>query len=163
MTAPSCGASAIAFSSLAARPAPTLSLTSIPVPIRNTWSAPGTKHRVSATDGCRTRRGNFGPPMSAPAVNMAAAMQITELLQRVHVGDQQALHTVIPLVYDELKKLAAGHLWRGRQARALGTTALLHEGFFRLAPGQHPPLKNRGHFFGSASRAMRQILWDPGP
>ncbi len=91
---------------------------------------------------------------------MAAAMQITELLQRVHVGDQQALHTVIPLVYDELKKLAAGHLWRERQARPLETTALVHEAFLRLAHGQHPSYENRAHFYGIASRLMRQILVD---
>ena len=58
---------------------------------------------------------------------------ITELLQRVHAGDQQALHTVIPLVYDELKKLAAGHLRRESEVPPLDTTALVHEAFLRLA------------------------------
>jgi RNA polymerase sigma-70 factor, ECF subfamily len=62
-------------------------------------------------------------------------MQITELLQHVHAGDQQALHTVISLVYDELKKLAAGHLKREGKARPLETTALVHEAFLRLAHG----------------------------
>ena len=98
--------------------------------------------------------------MSAPAVNMAAAMQITELLQRVHAGDQQALHTVIPLVYDELKKLAAGHLRREGKVRPLDTTALVHEAFLRLAHGQHPSYENRSHFYGIASRLMRQVLVD---
>ena len=87
-------------------------------------------------------------------------MQITELLQRVHAGDQQALHTVIPLVYDELKKLAAGHLRREGKVRPLDTTALVHEAFLRLAHGQHPSYENRSHFYGIASRLMRQVLVD---
>jgi RNA polymerase sigma factor (TIGR02999 family) len=87
-------------------------------------------------------------------------MQITELLQRVHDGDQQALNTVIPLVYDELKKLAAGHLRREGKARDLETTALVHEAFLRLAHGQQPSYENRSHFYGIASRLMRQVLVD---
>ena len=87
-------------------------------------------------------------------------MQITELLQRVHTGDQQALNVVIPLVYGELKKLAAGHLRREGKARPLDTTALVHEAFLRLAHGQHPPYQNRSHFYGIASRLMRQVLVD---
>jgi RNA polymerase sigma-70 factor, ECF subfamily len=88
------------------------------------------------------------------------SMQITELLQRVQEGDQQALHTVIPLVYDELKKLASGHLKREGKARPLETTALVHEAFLRLARGEHPSYENRSHFYGIASRLMRQILVD---
>lgn len=91
---------------------------------------------------------------------MADTMQITELLHRVHAGDPQALHTVIPLVYDELKRLAAGHLRREGKARPLDTTALVHEAFLRLAHGQHPSYENRSHFYGIASRLMRQILVD---
>ncbi|HEY1241200.1 MAG TPA: ECF-type sigma factor [Bryobacteraceae bacterium] len=87
-------------------------------------------------------------------------MEITELLQRVHDGDQQALKTVIPLVYDELKKLASGHLRREGKARPLETTALVHEAFLRLAQGQQPSYENRSHFFGIASRVMRQVLVD---
>jgi hypothetical protein len=75
------------------------------------------------------------------------AMQITELLQRVHEGDQHALQTVMPLVYDELKKLAAGHLRREGKARPLDTTALVHEAFLRLTHGQHPSYENRPHFY----------------
>jgi RNA polymerase sigma-70 factor (ECF subfamily) len=85
---------------------------------------------------------------------------ITELLQRVHAGDQQALHMVIPLVYDELKKLAAGHLRRESEVPPLDTTALVHEAFLRLAHGQHPSYENRSHFYGIASRLMRQVLVD---
>lgn len=87
-------------------------------------------------------------------------MQITELLQRVHAGDQRALDVVIPLVYEELKKLAAGHLRREGGTRALDTTALVHEAFLRLARGRHPSYENRSHFYGIASRLMRQVLVD---
>ena len=87
-------------------------------------------------------------------------MDITELLQRVHAGDEQALGVVIPLVYDELKKVAAGHLRREGRARSLDTTALVHEAFLRLARGRHPSYENRSHFFGIASRLMRQVLVD---
>lgn len=87
-------------------------------------------------------------------------MQITDLLQRVHAGDARALDSIVPLVYDELKRLAAGHLRRESGARSLNTTALVHEAFLRLAGGQQPAYENRAHFFGIASRLMRQILVD---
>jgi RNA polymerase sigma factor (TIGR02999 family) len=87
-------------------------------------------------------------------------MQITDLLQRVHTGDQQALNNLIPMVYGELKKLAAGHLRREGKGRPLDTTALVHEAFLRLARGQHPSYQNRTHFYGIASRLMRQVLVD---
>jgi RNA polymerase sigma-70 factor (ECF subfamily) len=87
-------------------------------------------------------------------------MQITELLHRVQAGDRQALDTVIPLVYDELKKLAAAHLSREGKPQVLETTALVHEAFLRLARGRQPSYENRAHFFGIASRLMRQVLVD---
>ena len=88
------------------------------------------------------------------------SMKITELLQRVHTGDQEALRTVIQLVYAELKKLASARLRREGKARPLETTALVHEAFLRLAHGQHPSYENRSHFFGIASRVMREVLVD---
>ena len=94
------------------------------------------------------------------AVLWQTAMQITELLQRIHAGDRQALDIVMPLVYDELKKLAAGHLRREGRVRPLETTALVHEAFLRLAHGEHPSYENRAHFYGIASRLMRQVLVD---
>lgn len=87
-------------------------------------------------------------------------MELTDLLQRVHAGEREALDLVIPLVYDELKKLAAGHLRREGKAQPLQTTALVHEAFLRLVGGRHPSYENRAHFYGIASRLMRQILVD---
>jgi RNA polymerase sigma-70 factor, ECF subfamily len=87
-------------------------------------------------------------------------MQITKLLHRMNTGDRGALRVVIPLVYDELKKLARSHLRREATAVPLQTTALVHEVFLRLAEGRHPIYENRSHFYGIASRLMRQVLVD---
>jgi RNA polymerase sigma-70 factor, ECF subfamily len=87
-------------------------------------------------------------------------MEITKLLQRVHEGEREALDAVIPLVYEELKKLASAHLRREGGAQPLQTTALVHEAFLRLVGGRHPSYENRSHFYGIASRLMRQILVD---
>jgi len=87
-------------------------------------------------------------------------MEITELLHRVREGDQAALDAVIPLVYDELKKLASARLRREEDAEPLQTTALVHEAYLKLAAGSHPSYENRSHFYGVASRLMRQILVD---
>jgi RNA polymerase sigma factor (TIGR02999 family) len=87
-------------------------------------------------------------------------MQITKLLQRLEGGDRDVIHAVIPLVYDELKKLAKSHLRREIRAIPLETTSLVHEAFLKLAGSRHPSYENRAHFFGIASRLMRQILVD---
>ncbi len=85
--------------------------------------------------------------------------QITTMLQTLQSGDRAALDSVIPLVYDELKKLARSHLRREVKA-PLQTTALVHEAFLKLAGGHHPSYENRAHFYGIASRLMRQVLVD---
>jgi RNA polymerase sigma factor (TIGR02999 family) len=87
-------------------------------------------------------------------------MQITKLLQRLEGGDRDVINAVIPLVYSELKKLAKSHLRREVRAAPLETTALVHEAFLKLAASRHPSYENRAHFFGIASRLMRQILVD---
>jgi len=87
-------------------------------------------------------------------------MDITKLLQSLNTGDRDAMDAVIPLVYDELKKLARAHLRRELRAVPLQTTALVHEAFLRLAGSRHPSYENRAHFYGIASRLMRQVLVD---
>ena len=87
-------------------------------------------------------------------------MEITELLHRVHAGDEEAMNSLIPLVYSELKKLAASHLRRDNAEARLETTVLVHEAFLRLVGSRHPDYENRSHFYGIASRLMRQILVD---
>ena len=87
-------------------------------------------------------------------------MHMTELLHRLQGGDQDALNALIPLVYDELKKLARAHLRREFHATPLQTTALVHETFLKLSGSRHPSYENRAHFYGIASRLMRQVLVD---
>jgi RNA polymerase sigma factor (TIGR02999 family) len=84
-------------------------------------------------------------------------MQITKELQRLEAGDRTAMRDVIPLVYQELKKLARAQL-RREAVVSFETTALVHEAFLRLAKGRHPSYENRAHFYGIASRLMRQVL-----
>jgi len=87
-------------------------------------------------------------------------MQITQILQRLQGGDRDAMHDVIPLVYEELKKLARSHLRREMGVVPLQTTALVHEAFLKLSGSRHPSYENRAHFYGIASRLMRQVLVD---
>ncbi|HEY7209378.1 MAG TPA: ECF-type sigma factor [Bryobacteraceae bacterium] len=84
-------------------------------------------------------------------------MPITELLQRLANGDCAAIHDLMPLVYQELKRLARVHL-RREVVPSLETTSLVHEAFLRLARGRHPSYEGRAHFYGIASRLMRQVL-----
>ena len=85
---------------------------------------------------------------------------MTELLRRLQAGDRNALDTIIPLVYGELKKLARSHLRRESNALPLETTALVHEAYLKLAVSKHPAYENRAHFYGITSRLMRQVLVD---
>jgi len=86
--------------------------------------------------------------------------QVTRLLQNLQSGDPDAMHLIIPLVYEELKKLARAHLRHEGGPNPLETTTLVHEAFLRLAVTRHPPYQNRAHFYGVASRLMRQVLVD---
>lgn len=83
---------------------------------------------------------------------------VTQLLVRWRAGDREALEALMPLVYDELRRLAHHYLRRERSDHTLQSTALVHEAYLRLA-GQNPPQwQNRAHFFGIAAHIMRQIL-----
>jgi RNA polymerase sigma-70 factor (ECF subfamily) len=87
-------------------------------------------------------------------------MHVTKLLRRFNDGDREVMDLVIPLVYQELKKLARARLRSEQNAPPLEATALVHEVFLRLSGGKHPSYENRSHFYGIASRLMRQILVD---
>jgi RNA polymerase sigma factor (TIGR02999 family) len=104
----------------------------------------------------------FLPPKSQQEGTMSAASSdpVTELLMRWRCGNQEALQALLPLVYDELRRLAHHHLEAERAGHTLQSTALVHEAFLRLV-GQEPlRLDNRAHFFAVASHLMRQILVD---
>lgn len=85
---------------------------------------------------------------------------MTELLRRLQTGDREAMHLVIPMVYEELKKLARSHVRREAHCAPLEATALVHEAFLKMEGGRHPYYENRAHFYGVASRLMRQVLVD---
>lgn len=75
-------------------------------------------------------------------------------------GNQEALEELIPLVYRELRQLAASYLRKERKNHTLQPTALVHEAYLRLVDQKHPNFRDRSHFFGVAARLMRQILVD---
>ena len=86
--------------------------------------------------------------------------KVTQLLGRWRAGDREALDALMPLVYEELRRLARHYLQQERPGHTLQSTALVHEAYVRLI-GQSPhEWKSRAHFFGVAARLMRQILVD---
>lgn len=89
-----------------------------------------------------------------------AEQDITLLLRQWNGGDQGALEQLIPVVYSELRSLAARYLRRERPDHTLQPTALVHEAFMRLVDQSRVVWQNRAHFFGIASQMMRRILVD---
>ena len=85
---------------------------------------------------------------------------VTALLKDWSSGDRQALERLMPLVYDELRKLAASYLRVERPDHTLQPTALVHEAFLRLVDQRSVDWANRAHFFGIAAQMMRRILVD---
>ena len=109
-------------------------------------------------------------PMDRRQVKVAAAVSlesfrmnsaphnITQLLVNWSEGDQAALDQILPLVYDELRRLARSYLRRERSDHTLQATALVHEAYLRLIDQHSVTWQNRAHFFGIASQMMRRIL-----
>lgn len=91
---------------------------------------------------------------------MASQKFITELLLAWGRGDPAALDTLVPLIYNELRQIAAGYLRNERPNHTLQPTALIHEAYIRLIDTRHIRWENRAHFFGAAAQAMRRILVD---
>jgi RNA polymerase sigma factor (TIGR02999 family) len=89
-----------------------------------------------------------------------AAPPITQLLQQGRAGDAAALDVLTPLVYGELRRVAAAHLRRERAGHGLQPTDLVHEAFVRLIRQDTPDYQNRAHFMAIAAEHMRQILID---
>jgi RNA polymerase sigma factor (TIGR02999 family) len=82
----------------------------------------------------------------------------TPMLQAVERGEDQAYEKLLPLVYDELRRLAAARMAREAAGQTLQATALVHEAWIRLVEHGSQTWENRAHFFGAASEAMRRIL-----
>ena len=89
-----------------------------------------------------------------------SSQPVSELLVRWRGGDQGALEALLPLVYDELRRLAHHHLQAERPNHTLQSTALVHEAYLRLVDQEPLRLDNRAHFFAVASHLMREILVD---
>jgi len=91
---------------------------------------------------------------------MSSTHEVTLLLASWVKGNQEALNQLTPLVYRELRQLAASYLRKERQGHTLQPTALVHEAYLRLVDQSNPSWQNRSHFYGVAARLMRQILVD---
>jgi RNA polymerase sigma factor (TIGR02999 family) len=83
---------------------------------------------------------------------------VTQILQRVEQGDGKAAEELLPLVYEELRKLAAHKLAGELPGQTLQATALVHEAWLRLVRSEEQTWENRGHFFAAAAEAMRRVL-----
>ena len=83
---------------------------------------------------------------------------VTRILNAIEQGDAKAADELLPLVYDELRQLAAQKLSQETPGQTLQATALVHEAYIRLVGAENPNWDNRGHFFMAAAEAMRRIL-----
>jgi RNA polymerase sigma factor (TIGR02999 family) len=85
--------------------------------------------------------------------------EVTRILSAIEAGDPHAANQLLPLVYDELRKLAAQRLAQEKPGQTLEATALVHEAYVRLVEGEKAQTwSSRGHFFAAAAEAMRRIL-----
>lgn len=85
---------------------------------------------------------------------------VTRLLLRLEGGDRDAVDLLLPVVYRELRRLAAGYLQRERNNHTLQPTALVHEAYMRMVDQSRVQWQNRAHFFGVAAQMMRRVLVD---
>ncbi|HVK17987.1 MAG TPA: ECF-type sigma factor [Fimbriiglobus sp.] len=83
---------------------------------------------------------------------------VTHLLDAAAAGDPRAAAVLLPLVYDELRKLAAARMAEERPGQTLQATALVHEAYLRMVDGPERAWDSRGHFFAAAAEAMRRIV-----
>jgi RNA polymerase sigma factor (TIGR02999 family) len=93
-------------------------------------------------------------------MNNKPAGEVTQLLLRWRAGDEAALATLLPLVYEELRSLARRHLRHERGSHTLQRTALVHEAFLRIVDQKQVDWESRSQFYGLASQMMRRVLVD---
>ena len=98
-----------------------------------------------------------GTPPERPS-GAVSMNDVTRILSAVEHGDPAAAEQLLPLVYDELRRLAAQRLAQEKPGHTLQATALVHEAYLRLVGPQDPGWNSRGHFFAAAAEAMRRIL-----
>ncbi len=85
-------------------------------------------------------------------------MQVTQILSALKEGDPRASEQLLPLVYEELRRLARSYMTKEKEGHTLQATALVHEAYMRLIGSMDVSWDSRGHFFGAAAQAMRRIL-----
>jgi RNA polymerase sigma factor (TIGR02999 family) len=91
---------------------------------------------------------------------VSGGSEITRLLRAYESGERGAIDRVVPLLYDDLRRLARHHLRRGPAGHTLDTTGLVHEAYLKLAGSQGLELRDRGHLMAVTACAMRQVLVD---
>ena len=100
------------------------------------------------------------PPVPTPAPSDPSGPDVTALLLAWGAGDEQALHQLIPVVHDELHRIARACMAGERAGHSLQATALVNEAYLRLIGARHVNWQNRAHFLAMAARLMRRILVD---
>ncbi len=101
-----------------------------------------------------------GLAFSPLALTLRAVSDVTQLLNAIDAGDPKAAHQLLPLVYDELRKVAAAKMAQEKPGQTLQPTALVHEAWLKIAGEGGEHFSNRPHFFKAAASAMQQILID---
>jgi RNA polymerase sigma factor (TIGR02999 family) len=93
-------------------------------------------------------------------VSTTSPQDVTQILKKWQEGDSEAADKLMPLVYEELRRLARNYLQRERADHTLQATALVHEAYLRMVDDKSVTWKDRAHFYGIAARLMRRILVD---
>src|SRR5881394_1598194 len=93
-------------------------------------------------------------------ISKSGVSDVTQILTAIEQGDANAAEKLLPLVYEELRKLAAHKMANEAAGQTLQATALVHEAWMRLVGKENPKFENRAHFFAAAAEAMRRILID---
>jgi RNA polymerase sigma factor (TIGR02999 family) len=99
-------------------------------------------------------------PSKPPSGSSAGMSEVTHILEAIRQGGPKAAEELLPLVYDELRRLASRKMANERPGQTLQPTALVHEAWLRLVGNQASEFENRAHFFAAAAEAMRRILVD---
>jgi RNA polymerase sigma-70 factor (ECF subfamily) len=116
---------------------------------------------LKAYNVVRSFRGDAQLPPGTQKTRAFSSMHdVTRLLKEVSEGSEEAPQILLPLVYEELRKLAHGYLRNERADHTLQATALVHEAYLRLVDWQNVSWQNRAHFFAVAAQLMRRVLID---
>ena len=91
---------------------------------------------------------------------MGDTQDVTQMLRAMSAGDESAPENLLPVVYDELRRLAHGYMQNERSGHTLQATALVHEAYIQLVDWKNVSWQNRAHFFAAAAQMMRKILVD---